>query len=196
MSCFLPMVARSLIMTLHYYDTSTGTPHHSKSKKHPGDLTATRMYTTELQPDVEQAVEEDFRLHCCVADTTEFLRRLLPVEPATIQKIFQKMKDDKKYDTQSQRWAGFPDPNPNFKENSLYGPFNAIAEAIRQAAENLRTGTATEAGPTMWADYHSRSPSTQDSQPAQLRPDILFALRFLAEHSSKVRTALLTSFPC
>jgi len=121
------------------------------------------MYTTELQPDVEQAVEEDFRLHCCVADTTEFLKRLLPVEPATVKKIFQKMKDNKKYDTQSQRWAGFPDPNSQFKENSLYGPFNTIAEAICRAAEKLRTGTAMEAGPTMWADYHSRSPSTQDS---------------------------------
>jgi hypothetical protein len=111
------------------------------------------------------------------------------------------MKDEKKlYDSQSKRWAGFPDPKSKFKENSLYGPFNKVAEAIRKAAEKHRTGTASEVGSTMWADYHSRSPSTQDSQAAQLRPDALFALRFLAEHTRskefKVRTSFSLSFPC
>lgn len=119
------------------------------------------------------------------------IEKLLPVESAVIRKIFKKMKDKKLYVSQSKRWVGFPDPNTEFKENSLYCPFNNIAEEIRLAAEGLRTGTATETGPTMWADYHSRTPRTQDSQAAQLRPDILFALRFLAEHAeseeSKVR---------
>lgn len=187
-------------MTVHYYDATTSTPHRSESTKSHGDLTATRMYTTERQPDVEREVEEDFELHYRVTDTTGFLDKLLPVEPTIVDKILQRMEKDRLYFSQSQRWAGFPEPGSMFKENSLYRPFNDIVEAIRLAAEKLRSGTASEVGPTMWVDYHSKSPSTQDSQAAQLRPDVLFALKFLADHANleqiKVRIPFLMSFPC
>jgi hypothetical protein len=140
------------------------------------------------RPDIKQTDEENVRLHYCVTDTYHFLDKLLPVEPDIVDKILQKMTDDRLYDSQSERWARLPDPGPEFEDESLYGPFLDIVEAIRLAAENLRTGTA-KVGPTMWADYHS-----QQTQVARLRPDVLFALKSLADYvqseESKVRTLL------
>lgn len=170
-------------MTVHYYDASSGTPHRSELQKHRGDLTATRMYTTEYQPDVEQAVEQDFSLHYRLTDTGHFLDKLLPVEQAIVDSILQTEEVSRLYNSRSKRWVGFSEPGSKFRENSLYGPFNDIVEAIRLTAEKLRSTTASDVGPTMWADYHSKSPKTQDSQAAQLRPDVLFALKHVADHA-------------
>jgi hypothetical protein len=157
------------------------------------------MRNSERQADVQQAVEEDFRLHYRVTDTTQFLDKLLPVEPDIVNKILQKMKDIKIYDPRSNMWAGFPKLGTEFTENCLYGPFNTVVEAIRLAAEELRTGTA-EVGPTMWADYHSKSPKSHDTQGADIRPDVLFALKLLAERAEsknlKVRIPLSMSPSC
>src|SRR5260221_3371653 len=170
-------------MTTHYYNASSATPLRSELKKRHGDLTATRMYTTERQSDVQEAVEQDFKLHYRVTDTTQFLDKLVPVERTIVDKILQSTEVKRLYDSQNKRWAGFPEPGTKFKESSIYRPFNRIAEAIRLAAENLRKGTPSEVGPTTWADYHSRSPTTQDSKAAQLRPDVLFALKLVADHA-------------
>jgi hypothetical protein len=99
------------------------------------------MKTREFAQDVQDAVEQDFTLHYRVTDTEDFLARLLPVEKKTLDAILHDMKHEKLYDTQTQRWKGFPDPTRREegetdtkkkpKENSMYGPFCAIAEAIR-----------------------------------------------------------------
>ena len=97
----------------------------------------------ELAKDVQDAVQEDFPLHCCVTDTDEFLTKLLPVEKATLDTILQYMKKEEFYNSETQRWKGFFDPRQQQsgskkkpKENSLYGPFCAIAEAIRELLES------------------------------------------------------------
>jgi hypothetical protein len=159
------------------------------------------MYTTERQADVQEAVEQDFKLHYRVTDTTQFLDKLLPVEQAIVDEILQSSEVKKLYDSQNKRWVGFPEPGTKFKESSMYGPFNRIAEAIRVAAEKLKKGTLSEVGPTTWADYHSRSPTTQDSNAAQLRPDVLFALRLVADHAKsstfqvRYRSQMILRFP-
>ena len=175
-----------------YTGDSTLTPHR-QSKSHTG-LTATRMKTKELAQDVQDAVEEDFTLHYRVTDTDQFLKKLLPVEQATLDAVLLYMTNDKKlYDATTQRWTGFPDStrqesgattkeNKKLKEKSLYSPFCATAEAIREFLEKSRT--ASQMGDTKWVDYHANSPKTQDRQGAQLRPDALFALRVIAEQTA------------
>jgi hypothetical protein len=163
-------------------------------KKSHGDLTATRMYNKELRADVQEAVEQDFTLHYRVTDTAQFLDKLLPVEQTIVNNILQSMEDQDLYNSQSKRWVQFPDPETKFKENSLYGPFNTIAEAIHLAAQDFKKGTASEVGPTKWADYHSKSPKTHDSQAAQLRPDSLFALKLLADHAESKEFQVRISF--
>jgi len=54
------------------------------------------------------------------------------------------------------------------KENSLYGPFCAIAEAIREFVEARGRPSGSEMGSSKWVDYH-------DSESAQLKPGALFA---------------------
>ena len=172
-----------MIPTL-YHGTVPISPHRQESKSR-ADLTATKM--KELAKDVQDAVEEDFPLHCRVTDTDAFLTKLLPVENATLDKILQYMKNEKRfYNSQTQRWKGFFDPTQQPsgskktpKENSLYGPFCAIAEAIREFLEN-RCSCDPEMGNMKWMDYHSNSPRSQDSQAAQLRPDILLAFQAIA----------------
>jgi len=156
------------------------------------------MKTNELSQDVQDAVEQDFTLHYRVADTTQFLDRLLPVKKSTVDAILQQMKKNKLYDSQTQRWNGFPDPTRQGsetkkpKENSLYGPFCAIAEAIREFVEARGRPSGSEMGSSKWVDYHSKSPKSSDSKAAKLRPDALFALRAVAEQTvlmeSQVRT--------
>ena len=180
------------IMPGLYSGDSTLTPHR-QSKSHTG-LTATRMKTKELAQDVQDAVEEDFTLHYRVTDTDQFLKKLLPVEQATLDAVLLYMTNDKKlYDATTQRWTAFSVPTrqesgattkekKKLKEESLYGPFCATAEAIREFLEKRRT--ASQMGDTKWVDYHANSPKTQDQQGAQLRPDALFALRVIAEQTA------------
>ena len=59
----------------------------------------------------QDAVEQDFTIHCRFAETKRFLNRLLPVPPTTVNAILQSMKDQNLYDSQTQRWAGFADPS-------------------------------------------------------------------------------------
>lgn len=186
-----------------YTGDSTLTPHR-QPKSHTG-LTATRMKTKELAQDVQDDVEEDFTLHYRVTDTDQFLKKLLPVEQATLDAVLLYMTNDEKlYDATTNRWTGFPDPTcqesgatkkekKKLKEKSLYGPFCAIAEAVRGFLEKRRT--ASQMGDTKWVDYHAKSPKTQDRQAALLRPDVLFALRVIAEQMAlkgyQVRTLVL-----
>jgi hypothetical protein len=185
-----------------YIGDSNLTPHR-QPKSHTG-LTATRMKTKELAQDVQDEVEEDFTLHYRVADTDQFLKKLLPVERATLDAVLLYMTNEEMlYDATANRWIGFPDPacqesgatkkEKKLKEKSLYGPFCAIAEAIRGFSEKTRT--ASQMGDTQWVDYHAKSPKTQDRQAALLRPDVLFALRVIAERMAlkgyQVRTLVL-----
>jgi len=134
-----------------YRGSTAISPHRQQSKSH-GELTAA-MKTKELAQDVQDAVEQDFTIHCRIAETEKFLNKLLPVPPTTINAILRSMKDQKLYDSQTQRWVGFADPIPpdgeseeeskspeekkkkKLQEKSLYDPFTRIAEAIREAAE-------------------------------------------------------------
>ena len=149
--------------------------------------------TKEFAQDVQDAVEQDFTLHYRVTEAERFLDKLLPVEATTVDAILESMKDQKLYNSQTQRWVAFPDPahrecdskeEKKPKENSLYGPFSAIAEAIRIVAETRRGSSISKMGATKWVDYHSKSPKSQDSQAAQLRPDALFALQTVADHTA------------
>ena len=186
-----------------YTGDSSLTPHR-QPKSHTG-LTATRMKTRELALDVQDDVEGDFTLHYRVTDTDQFLKKLLPVEQATLGAVLLYMTNDEKlYDATTNRWTGFPDPTcqesgatkkeKKFKEKSLYGPFCAIAEAIHGFLEKSRP--ASQMGDTKWVDYHAKSPKTQDRQAALLRPDVVFALRVIAEQmvlkGYQVRTLVLT----
>ena len=170
-------------MSVYYHGSAGISPRRQNVKRSHGELTATNMHSIERQPDVQDAVEQDFTLHFRVTDTAEFLQKLLPVEKTTVANILQTMKKKVIYDSKSGRWRGFPAPNSEHKEESLYAPFNEIAEAIRLAAEKIKeeSPSASEMGPTIWADYHTRSPKSHDKQAAQLRPDILFALKIVAD---------------
>lgn len=55
-------------------------------------------------------IEQNFTIHCRVAETEKFLDKLLPVPPTTINAILRSMKVQKLYDSQTQRWVGFADP--------------------------------------------------------------------------------------
>ena len=150
------------------------------------------MKTQELAQDVKNAVEQDFTYHYRVTDTEDFLNRLLPVQKATLDTILQNMKKANLYNPQTKRWKGFPDPGrrgsgskknekkKRSKENSMYGPFCEIAEAIREFAEQ---GSSSEMGATKWVDYHSKSPLSENTQAAQLRPDALFAFTAIAHQT-------------
>jgi len=144
---------------------STITSPHRQLKSH-GDLTAIRVNTKELAQDVQ-----DFTPHYRVTDAILFSDRLLPVKKSTVDAILQNMKDEQIYDSQTQRWKGFPVKKA--KENSLYGPFCAIAEAIRGFVEARVRPSASEMGSSKWVD----------SKSAQLRPDTLFALQAVAEQT-------------
>ena len=137
----------------------------------------------------------------------DFLNRLLPVEKTKLDAILEHMEAEKLYDSKSRRWQGFSDPTHQEsglkekkkpkgkkgqkgpkeekkpKENSLYGAFCRIAEAIRVFIEEKGLGSISEMGASKWVDYHSQSPKTPDSNAAQLRPDVLFALRAVAEQT-------------
>ena len=43
--------------------------------------------------------------------------------------------------------------------------------------------TTSQMGDTKWVDYHTKSPQSQDRHGAQLRPDVLFSLRFIADQT-------------
>ena len=164
------------------FDSIAGnTPMRSNSNHRSGGVSATRMSTKERRDDVQEAVEEDFTLHYRVTDTAQFLDKLLPVEEATVDAILQEMKGKRLYNDGSKKWKGFPAGKS--KEKLLYGPFQKIAEAIREAAESRRFSSTSQMGHTTWMDYHSKSPKFQDSQGARLRPDVLFALDTVAQHA-------------
>ncbi len=180
-----------------YHGSTTISPHRQSSKSH-GDLTATRLKTKEQAQEVQDAVEEDLTIHYRVTDTMDFLNRLLPVEKTKLDAILEHMKAEELYDSKSRRWKGFSDPTRQEsgskekkkpkgkkgpKENALYGAFCRIAEAIRVFIEEKGLGSSSEMGPSKWVDYHSQSPKTPDSNAAQLRPDVLFALRAVAEQT-------------
>jgi len=175
-------------MGLGFYRGDSGLSPHRQLKSH-GEL-STRMKTKELAQDVQDEIEQDFTLHHRVTDTEQFLDKLLPVEKATLDAILQYMKNNNLYNSATQRWAAFPDSirkesgskKKKPKEKSLYGPFCAIAEAIRKFAEKRRPNSLM--GDTEWVDYHSKSPQSQDRQGAQLRPDALFALRVIANQTA------------
>lgn len=202
--------------TALYRGSTAISPHRQPSKSH-GELTTTAMKTKEFAQDVKEAVEQDFMLHCRVTDTEKFLDTLLPVEATIVNAILKLMIDDKHYNPQTQRWAGFPDPTPtppreskskkgkskekkreskekNPQENSLYGPFTTIAEAIRNAAERQAGSSISQMGSTKWVDYHSKSPMSQDSQAAQLRPDALFAFQTVADLTPSNESQVRISF--
>jgi len=155
---------------------------------------------TRMKKELSDAVELDFTPHYRVTDTTQFLDRLLPVKGSTVDAILQHMKDEQIYDSQTQRWKGFPDPtlqesgtdSMEDEENALYGPFCAIAEAIREFVEAQVRPSASEMGSSKWVDYHSKSPKSFDNKNTQLRPDAIFALQAVAEQTglkeSQVRT--------
>ena len=188
-------------MVLGFYHGSTVTSPHRQLKPH-GDLTATRMKTKEVAQDVQDEVELDFTLHYRVTDTTQFLDRLLPVKKSTLDAILQHMKDKQMYDSQTQRWKGIPGhtrqesgkKTKKPKESSLYGPFCAIAEAIREYVEARVRPSASEMGSSKWVDYHSKSPKSFDSKSAQLRPDALFALQAVAEQTVLIESQVRTLF--
>jgi hypothetical protein len=132
----------------------------------------------------------------------DFLNRLLPVEKTKLDAILKHMKDEKLYDSKSRRWKGFSDPTRESgskkkgrkgqkgpkeekkpKEKALYGAFCRIAEAIRVFIEEKGLGSTSEMGASKWVDYHSQSPKTPSRNAAQLRPDVLFALRAVAEQT-------------
>jgi len=181
-----------MVATAFYRGSTAISPHRQESKSH-GELTATMMKTKELARDVQDAVEQDFTLHYRVTDTERFLDKLLPVEATTVNTILQSMKDQNLYDSQTQRWTAFPDltcreseseEKKKPQEKSLYGPFSAVAEAIRKVAETQRGSSVSRMGATKWVGYHSKSPKSQDTRAAQLRPDALFALQTVADHTA------------
>jgi len=121
------------------------------------------MKTNELSQDVQDTVKLDFTPQYCVADTCLFLERLLPVKKSTMDTILQHMTDEQIYDSQTQRWKGFPDPtcqesgteSMEAKENALYGLFCAIAEAISEFVEARGRPSGSEMGLSKWVDYHN-----------------------------------------
>lgn len=199
-----------------YHGSTTISPHRQSSKSH-GDLTATRFKTKELTQDVQNAVEEGLTIHYRVTDTMDFLNRLLPVEKTKLNAILEHMEAEELYDSKSRRWKGFSDPTRQEsglketkpkgkkgqkgpkeekkpKENALYGAFFRIAEAIRVFIEEKGLGSTSEMGASKWVDYHSQSPKTPDSNVAQLRPDVLFALRAVAEQTVLKDLQVRTTF--
>ena len=176
-----------------FFDTRSGTtPVRVKGR---GSLTATKMKTVERAADVERAVEDDFDLHFRVTDAEKFLNSLLPVDEGIVDEILKKMKVKGIYNIKTERWHGFPTQKAGATEKTLYAPFNKVANEIRVAAEEIREKSqiSTEIGPTEWLDYHTKSPKSQDSQGAKLRPDGLLALQALAKYA-EVRVPSLIEF--
>ena len=149
-------------------------------------LRSKKLMNGPMEGDLD-SVEQDSTLHYRVTETKQFLDRLLPADIRIVTAILQFMKDENLYDSQTQRWSGFPVPThqengfEKMKSNdsSLYGPFCAIAEAIRGFAETRARLSISEMGTTKWIKYHSKSPRSTNSQ---LRPGALFTLQAIAEH--------------
>ncbi|KAF8963675.1 hypothetical protein BDZ97DRAFT_988602 [Flammula alnicola] len=131
----------------------------------------------ETAEDVKEAVERDFQMHCRVAETDALMAKLLPVPDSVITKVLKKMEVNCCY--VAGKWKAFPSPNAAQKEEEVYKAFISVANAIREAAEEVmkEEGSSHERlGANEWVDYHSRTPISQDTDGAPIRPDALLAL--------------------
>ncbi|KAF9008179.1 hypothetical protein BDZ89DRAFT_1079105 [Hymenopellis radicata] len=129
---------------------------------------------TETTSSVLQDVDANFAKHCRVADTNEFLEKLLPVPDSIIQIVLQKLTGSH-YD--GERWKDFPSGEAAGKKKALYAPFIKVANAIRTAIEEAEGAANNDLrGVATWVNYHSQIPDSSNSDAAiPVRPDCLLA---------------------
>ncbi|KAF8889477.1 hypothetical protein CPB85DRAFT_275757 [Mucidula mucida] len=121
--------------------------------------------------DAESVYEDDnvdYARQCRVADTAEFLEKLLPVPDRIIETVLKKLTGSH-YD--GKRWKDFPCSESAVKGKALYAPFIKVANAIRTAIEEAAAATNDLHGVAEWVDYHAQIPEPSLSDAA--RPDCL-----------------------
>ncbi|KAF8919368.1 hypothetical protein CPB85DRAFT_1429982 [Mucidula mucida] len=112
----------------------------------------------------------DYAKQCRVADTTKFLKKLLPVPDRIIETVLEKLTGSH-YD--GKRWKDFPYGDTAVKGKALYAPFIKVANAIRSAIKEAAEATNDLHDVAEWVEYDSQMPEPSHSDAA--RPDCLLA---------------------
>ena len=124
---------------------------------------------------ISQAVHADVSRNFRVADTHEFLRRILPVPEELLDLVLQTLTDDGTYDRVAQRWNGMPESD-QVKEEAFYDPFCKIANSIRKCVEEHMAGLGkkNQAVKGVWLNRAKKPPQSADEFAALIRPDCIF----------------------
>ncbi|KAF9479360.1 hypothetical protein BDN70DRAFT_878848 [Pholiota conissans] len=150
----------------------------------------------ETAQEVSRAVDQDYDKHCRVADTEEFMTRLLPVPVSIIKAVREVMEYRGTYS--NSRWVAFPESKDNPKEDAVYEAFIKVANAIHDVA--LSTANRPEEdlkyfSRSAWVDCHSKTPVSLEEDGAHIRPDAFLALDPLKHHIEELEKAEQSKYP-
>ncbi|KIM34821.1 hypothetical protein M413DRAFT_450042 [Hebeloma cylindrosporum] len=133
----------------------------------------------------------DFLFNYCVAETSSFIKKLLPVKECLFEEIYSRLKSQGYY--LDGRWKDFPDTDSLDQEHSfpaadqedaVLAAFVGVANVIRKAAEEVLQAEGElhpdVLGATEWVNYHSRTPISEDKD--DIGPNALRVLTGLDEH--------------
>lgn len=145
--------------------------------------------------DVAKAVDEDLHYNMHVANTEEFLAKILPIPDAHVDAIYDRLQQQGHYDAVERHWVTSP-PNPDPKqqkgpsvasskarktplEKEFYGPFVEVATAIRNVCTALVKSKVITRGDDCvdgaWVNRADTALETRDADAASIRPDIVNA---------------------
>ncbi|KIJ28942.1 hypothetical protein M422DRAFT_37145 [Sphaerobolus stellatus SS14] len=120
--------------------------------------------------DVQKEVERDLANLYSVANTNDFLDKILPMSDAVIDNIMTALEADGVYNRTSKRWKDMPDTIG--LEKGLYPVFCTIANAVASIVENKYALEGSIRG--RWIDCSSKSPISSDESAALIRPDMAY----------------------
>jgi hypothetical protein len=125
-----------------------------------------------MKIDVDEAVQKELS-SCQLADTDEFLKKILPVDEDLVSQIYNKLVAGGHYDEQTKQWQNLP--RIPKEEASMYGPFANLANAIR-VASTIPFYCSNLGQRCNWYDRHEQQPKSRDENAPAIRPDLVCAL--------------------
>jgi len=117
--------------------------------------------------ELAKAVEADVRYNYRIADTPEFLEKILPVPSDMIESILKTLTKSGMY--AHGRWSGMPESDD--KEHLHYDPFCKVANTIRDCVEQDIAGTPSGVVRATWVNRADKSPQSANKHAALVRPD-------------------------
>lgn len=127
---------------------------------------------------LDKMINHDLGQRAPLAETNEFLDKLLPVNETDVGRVFTELcvkmnSEPPLYDNAIKHWEGFSQPFR--KEKNMYQPFVRIATSILQACETLKIERKT--ADTYWPKAVDSAPDTMTPRTTpKIRPDIVAAL--------------------